>query len=153
MKNLYIIRCVSASDIATSAGKVLGFVNFDRASGYPYGDNTFPTNGCKEVCDYFMENLVKKTELAEYSNGTLRIPRDAGIFNSEYRESLGFKSSAKEPDLIYELKFEYIEIDVSDVMSIKSKILQTIIVEGREAQDYRSRDKAYYKARLFKRVV
>ena len=43
------------------------------------------------------------------------------------------------------MRFELIEVDMTDILFVKSKIAHAIEVEGLECEDWKGRDKAYYK--------
>jgi hypothetical protein len=136
----FLVRCLINEN--SEKGALLGYVGRDGASGgYPYSSHDVEML-TEDYASSYMSWVAEKTEMSTYTNGGKNFPYDAAIFNNKYHELRGV---AHRFDNKKALRFEMIEVDMTDVLFIESKILRVIEVEGLECNDYQGADKAYYR--------
>ncbi len=136
----FLVRCL-VND-GPLKGQLLGYVGRDNPSGgYPYSSpdlNFIQDHYAKS----YMEWVAEKTEMSTYNTGSKSLPLDVGIFLGDYRKKHQLPVRTY-PQIA--LRFELLELDVSDALFIESKILQIIEVEGRGCEDYKTQDQAFYR--------
>ena len=137
----FVIRCLVNE--GANKGAVLGYIDFDSASGgYPYATIHSVPLFTHSQGEAFMHWIADKTEMSEYSSGGMNFPNDAGVFRGMYRQLHQVPASQ---NIKMSMRFELIEVDMTDILFVKSKIAHAIEVEGLECEDWKTRDKAYYK--------
>lgn len=131
-----VIRAIANNNI------VLGTIGIDSQSGgYPYvrDPSAVPVNIFDP--DGYFNDYVLKSELTEMASGALLAPMQIRIFLSEYK-----KLVPPSKDGVIKITFQTIEIDHSDLLNIKSKLLTEVMVKLKEADTWKTRDQAFYKS-------
>lgn len=136
----FLVRCLVNN--GPLKGQLLGYVGRDDPSGgYPFSTSDLEFVH-EQYARSYMEWLSKKTEMTTYNTGNKCIPMEPGVFRDKYHKLHGVTAFSYPQ---YAMRFELLELDVSDALFIESKILQIIEVEGRGCADYKTQDQAFYR--------
>lgn len=138
----YTIRVLTNTD---DKRILIGYTGFDQASGgYPYV-NTFPVFSLLETVEHEMSLIAETKTMLDMDSHDILFPSCTHIYVESFSRALGYKSYKETDAITIAIRFEMIEVDMSDIMNIRSRLIREIEVEGREANEWKQRSSAYYK--------
>lgn len=136
----FVVRCLVNE--GPHKGTLLGYVACDNASGgYPYSTDSIEFIA-QSYAEGYMGWVATKLDLLDYTDGSQNFPLDTAIFCEKYRKLLN--APPKQANRMA-MCFELIEVDVTDILFVESKICQIIEVDGRTSASWTGRAQAFYK--------
>lgn len=138
----YLIRALANDE--QHKGKLIGYMGFDT-NGYPYSTTTNIPFINHDKALKGMEYIANNTELVNMTGGGLIVRYKLASFISLYYDLFPGKSSG---DIQIDIRYEMIELDMTDIMDVKSRRLKVVEISARQAFNAAERDHAFYRVNL-----
>lgn len=140
----YLIRALANDEL--HKGKLLGYMGIDIESGfYPYSSTVHIPFINHDKALKGMEYIANNTELVSMTGGGLMVRYELASFISLYYDLFPGKSSG---DIQIDIRYEMIELDMTDIMDVKSRRLKVVEISARQAFNAAERDHAFYRVNL-----
>ena len=124
-----------------SNGSFLGSVDLDQQSGgYPWvRDDEVKMFTRRQDIAPVLESIKAAKLYEDQDNGSKYLTYDGNLFVQSYEKAM--KTNKHE---VFYVRMHLVKYDFTNPLNIQSTIMETVVVEGRTAHNYKTSSQAYY---------